>query len=327
MHASDLLKERRETRNPCAPRTQARNPCVRRVIPGALCRRMPARARYARPLMRSLLLARLLALSAACATACAPGSDDPDVDARPSASQITDAKARLQAALAGAAEIREVLERIGLLPTYTCGEPRGNFVADAVGSMQARYSCATVTLDAGDPARDVITVAFPTGGCELGGALFVGSMIARVSGGDDTFALELDPRDLTIDGNGIAAVGGYGSCGDASRYWASATGTAHGKMYAIDVEIEERAGVPFLSSTMLAVDGTMTLTDASGTDTVTLDGVQYEVGDLFPTAGTIVVQTASGHRISATFSSSSVLTGNVRVVIDAHEAVTIPIPA
>ena len=126
--------------------------------------------------MRSLLLARLLAVSAACAAACSPGSDDPGADAKPSdlpnlpsASQIADAKARLQAALAGASEIREVLERIGLLPTYTCGQPRGNFVAGVIGSMQARYSCATVTLDAGDPARDVVTVAFPTGGCELGG--------------------------------------------------------------------------------------------------------------------------------------------------------------
>ena len=60
---------------------------------------------------------------------------------------------------------------------------------------------------------------------------------------------------------------------------------------------------------------------------MTLDGVEYEVGDLFPHAGTIVVQTASGHRIAATFSSSSKLTGSVRVVIDAHDAVTIPIPA
>ena len=152
-------------------------------------------------------------------------------------------------------------------------------------------------------------------------------MIARVSGGDDTFALDLDPRNLMIGGNRIAAVGGYGSCGDASRYWASATGTAHGKMYAIDVEIEKRAGVPFISSTMLAVDGTMTLTDASGTDTLTLDGVQYEIGDLFPRAGTITLQTASGHRISAAFSSSSVLTGSVRVVIDSHDPVIIPIPA
>ena len=34
-------------------------------------------------------------------------------------------------------------------------------------------------------------------------------------------------------------------------------------MYAIDVEIEKRAGTPFISSTLLAVDGTLTLTDCS----------------------------------------------------------------
>jgi hypothetical protein len=281
------------------------------------------------------LLRLTLLLAAACASACTPhGDDDLAIDARlpelpdpPSPSQISDARSLLQASLAGATEIREVLERIGLLPSYTCGEPRGTFAGDVVGSMMARYGCATVTLDAGDPARDVVTVAFPPGGCQVGAALFSGSMIARISGGDDTFALDLDPRGLTIDGNGIAAMGGYSSCGDASRYWAFATGTAHGKAYEIDVEVERRAGVPFISSTMFAVDGTLTLTDASGIDSVTLDGVEYEVGDLFPRAGVIVIRTASGHRITATFSSTSVLTGSVRVVIDSHDAVTILIPA
>jgi hypothetical protein len=277
--------------------------------------------------MRSLLLTGLLAVSVAGAAACSSDSDhrpDPDL---PSESQISDAKARLGASLAGAAEIRQVLERVGLLPSYTCGEPRGMFSSKLLGSMQTRYSCATITLDAGDPTRDVVTVAFPTGGCELAGAQFVGSMIARVSGGDDTFSLELDPRSLAIDGNHVAATGGYRSCGDATEYWATATGTAHGKAYDIDVTIEKRAGVPIIGSTMLAVDGTLTLTDASGTDTVTLDGVEYEVGDLFPRAGTISVETATGHQISATFSSGSILNGNVRLVIDDHDAVTIPIPA
>jgi hypothetical protein len=282
---------------------------------------MPALPRYARAFMRPLVLLLSLAVTAACTS----GPDDPT--GPPSSSQVSDAKARLQASLAGTAEIREVLERIGLLPSYTCGEPRNTFAGDVVGSMQASYGCATATLDAGDPARDVVTVAFPPGGCDAAGARFAGSMVARISGGDDTFALELDPRALTIDGNGIAALGGYASCGDATRYWASAAGTAHGKLYEIDVEVEKRAGVPFLSSMMFAVDGMLTLTDPSGADTVTLDGVEYEVGDLFPRAGTIVIQTASGHRISATFSSGSILTGNVRVEIDAHAAVTIPIPA
>jgi len=287
-----------------------------------------------RPLRLTLTLTLTLTLVAALAPGCKPGSDDPATDAGlpelpdlPSPSQIADAKARIQAALAGATEIREVLERLGILPTYTCGEPRNTFVGATLGSMQARYGCATVMLDAGDPARDVVTVAFPPGGCDVGGAQFAGSMVARISGGDDTFALELDPRNLTIEGKTLTALGGYGSCGDASRYWASATGTAHGKMYAIDVEVEKRAGIPFIGSTMLAVDGTVTLTDGSGTDSVILDGVEYEVGDLFPHAGTIVVQTASGHRISATFSSTSIFTGNVRVTIDSHDPVTIPIPA
>jgi hypothetical protein len=275
------------------------------------------------------LLGLILALTACTPSDGLPGTDarPPDLPDPPSASQISDAKARLQAALAGTGQIREVLERLGILPTYTCGEPRNTFVGEAVGSMQARYGCASVALDAGDPARDVVTVAFPAGGCEVGGAVFAGSLIARVSGGDDTFALELDPRSLSIGGKSIDALGGYRSCGDASRYWASASGTTHGKMFAIDVEVEQRAGIPFISGTRFAVDGTLALTDASGTDTVTLDGIEYETGDLFPSAGTIAVQTASGHRISATFSSGSVVSGSVRVVIDSHDAVTIPIPA
>lgn len=275
----------------------------------------------------------LLAAAAAWAAACTPRGGDPEVDARPavlpnppSPSQLADARGRLQAALAGTTEIREVLERVGLLPSYGCGEPRGTFAGEVRGSMQARYGCATVTLDSSDPARDVVTAQFPPGGCFVGSALFAGSMVARISGGDDSFALELDPRGLTIDGNGIAALGGFASCGDTSRYWASAASSALGKAYAIEVEIERRAGAPFISPTVFAVDGTLTLTDASGTDAVTLDGVEYKVGDVFPRAGAVVVQTAPGHRISATFSGASVLTGHVRVVIDAHDPVIIQIP-
>lgn len=309
-----------------------------------LYHRMPDRDRYARePMLRAPLrlisrrsLAPALALAAVAAlsfAACAPpgdstgDDDDSSLPDLPSASQISDAKARLQASLAGASEIRKVLERLGILPTYTCGEPRNTFVGQAVGSMQARYGCATVALDASNPTRDVVTVTFPPGGCDVGGTPFAGSMVARISGGDDTFALELDPRNLSVGGKTLTALGGYGSCGDASRYWASATGTAYGRAFTVDALVEKRAGTPFLSSTMLAVDGALTLTDASGTDSVTLDGVEYEVGDTFPHAGTIVVETAAGHRISATFSTSSRFTGSVRLVIDAHDAVVIPIPA
>src|SRR3712207_410126 len=106
-----------------------------------LYHRMPDRDRYARgPMLRTsprLIRRRSLAaisIAAAAAAlslapACVPRSDDPmtgddspDLPDLPSSAQISDAKARLQAALAGASEIRKVLERLGVLPTYTCGE-------------------------------------------------------------------------------------------------------------------------------------------------------------------------------------------------------------
>src|SRR5688572_9025128 len=101
---------------------------------------MPAPARYARGPMQSLRLMLAITLAAAIAPACTRPDDLPTADAKPpdlpdppSASQIADARARLQAALAGGSEIRKVLERLGLLPTYTCGEPRSTFVGEAVG--------------------------------------------------------------------------------------------------------------------------------------------------------------------------------------------------
>ena len=46
------------------------------------------------------------------------------------------------------------LEAVGILPVYTCGEPRRTFVSEAAEGVHARYACATATVEARDAVTD-----------------------------------------------------------------------------------------------------------------------------------------------------------------------------
>lgn len=256
---------------------------------------------------------------------CVAESDLPDVPEPdlPSQTEIEAAKAELSGAVASAEGARAALELLGILPSYECGEPRRTFVGRVVEELTVSWSCATFTTAAVGDQADVVTVTFAAAGCPVTGHTLGGTLVLRYSGGEDRMDLELDARALVVDGALVGALAGYGTCGDETRYWALAEGDG----YRVDVQIAKRDGIPLIGGTTLLIDGSAQLTDDAGTDSVAFTGVEYEVGDLLPRHGTIVIQTAAGRRIEATFDLDSPIYGSVRLVIDAHDAVTIYLPA
>jgi hypothetical protein len=236
----------------------------------------------------------------------------------PTQGEIDDAKARVDLAAAASDDARSILELLGLLPTYECGEPRSLFLEDVDASIEASYGCATVLIDSTDLTQDTLTATFSEGGCSAAGHTVGGTLFVSLSGGEEAFSLELDAHGLVVDGRTIGALAGYGTCGDETRYWVDASGEG----YSLDLEVAKRAGIPIIGGTTLLVSGSGTIRG----DTVTLTAVEYEIGETLPHAGTITIHTADGHSIEATFSDSSPLYLEVVVRIDAHDAVTIPLP-
>jgi hypothetical protein len=243
-------------------------------------------------------------------------TDPPDP---PSQAEIADARARIDAASDDVEQVRSALEKIGILPTYTCGEPQGGYVSRLSEALDGQYGCADLAVDGSDPARDVVIVTFPSEGCTIDGHVLTGTMTIAVAAGDDRFLLELDVTALGVDGRTAPVIASYEECGDETRYGA----IANGEGWSLDVVVAKRDGIPVIGGTTLILDGT----GMRNGDQLTLTGLEYEIGDLLPKAGRIVIQTATGHRIQATFTEASPVHLEVEVIIDAHDAVTIPIPA
>ena len=251
-------------------------------------------------------------------TACGDdGNGTTDPPDPPTEAQISDARTRLDSVTDDLEQVRTALVLIGILPTYTCGEPQGGYVGLLMTDLDGRYGCADVTVDS-LPARDVVTVDFPTA-CEVEGTTFEGTMTIGVAAGESSFLLELDVTALTVDGRNAPVVASYGECGDETRYGAIASGTG----WSFDVVVAKRSGIPVIGGTTLIIDGTGTRNG----DTLTLTGLEYEIGDTLPKNGRIHITTADGHTIQATFTEASPVHLEVEVVIDSHDPVTIYLPA
>lgn len=254
-----------------------------------------------------------------------PDKDDlPDL---PSQAEIDDAKARVNLSADAVGQGRIVLELLGFMPKYTCGEARSVFAGKLPTALETSFNGATATLDASNAAEDVILIQFPTAGVSVASHTVTGMLTVRTSGGMDRFALEVDAHQARVDGKSVPAVAGYRSCSDETTYWGQAEGPlgSSGATFRVDLEIAKRAGVPIIGGTTLLINGTGSVTRSGGTDTVTLTNVDYEIGDFLPGAGTVVIETSGGHRISATFDSSTPVAGRVSVKIDARAVVTIPL--
>lgn len=253
--------------------------------------------------------------------ACDGGAADP-----PDQADVDLAKQRVALAAESADQARTALELLGVLPTYDCGEPRGTFVEGASSQVVTENACATASFVPGT-AADTITIVFPAAGCVVRGHTLAGTMVVTYAGGEDLMDVEADARELVVDGHALHTLAGYGTCGDETSYWVISSGTVPGHpetTFTLDGHVAKRDGVPVIGGTTLILDATGTVTDASGTDDLTLISLEYEMGDMLPKNGTIQIL-APPHFYEAVFNTDSPLYGTVRITVDSHDPVTVPI--
>ncbi|MFP2932255.1 hypothetical protein ACLESO_45290 [Pyxidicoccus sp. 3LG] len=266
--------------------------------------------------MRRIALVSLTVLAAAC------GAEAPTQE------EVDAAKAKVERAVAAAHQARGALEALGILPVYTCGEPRRSFVGAAAEGVAAKYACATATVEAHDSVTDAVVLTFDEGGCVIHGLRFTGQTAFLYRGGEDLMEVHADLRGLAVDGHTLQAQVGYGTCGDETRLFADVEGGVPGRedhTFHIDGRVGLRSGVPVLGGSELVLDGPGELKGPDGTDRLTLTSLLYDVGQYLPKQGTAVLETADGHRLEARFEEVLWRVGKAEVTIDGKEPVTIPI--
>lgn len=254
------------------------------------------------------------------ATACGGGA--------PSEEEVESARVKVERAVAAAHQARGALEALGILPVYTCGEPRPSFVGRVAEGVHARYACATATVEARDAVTDAVVLTFDAGGCDVHGLRFTGQAAFLYRGGEDLMEVHADLRGLSVDGHDLQAEVGYGTCGDETRLFADVAGGVPGRdghSFHIDGRVGLRGGVPVIGGSELVLDGPGALTGPDGTDTLTLTSLLYDVGQYLPKEGTAVLETADGHRLEARFQEVLWRVGKVEVTVDDKEPVTVPV--
>ncbi|MCE9669631.1 hypothetical protein LY474_17690 [Myxococcus stipitatus] len=267
--------------------------------------------------MRAILCLSLLVLASAC------GGDGP-----PPTELVDAAKAHVERATAVTHLTRGALEALGLLPVYTCGEPRRAFLSTAASGVRVEHACVTTSVEPVDAVTDAVVLTFQGPGCELHGLRFAGRAVFAYRGGEDLMEVEADLRGLTVDGQALPATVGYGTCGDETRVWTKLEGDLPGHAgytVRVDARLASRSGVPLLGGSTLILDGTGALTGPEGGSSLTFTALHYEPGEFLPKQGTAVLETADGHRVEAGFQPTLWRLGKVEVTVDAYEPVTVPI--
>ena len=264
---------------------------------------------------RTLSLTGLLLLLAACG-----GGGAPDK------AQVEQARAQVGAAVAAADQARTALELLGILPSYTCGEPQRSYVGRAAEHVQTQVACATVHTEA-DETSDVLVVSFAPG-CSVRGHAVQGRVAFEYSGGDERTQLAVDLRELVVDGTPLTVRAGYGTCGDAQQVFALGEGDVprrEGLRYVVDAQVQKRDGVPLLGSDTLVLDGGGRLTQEAGADALTLTALRYDLGEYLPREGTALLEQHDGRRLQVTFRERLWRLGEAEVQVDDHDPVRIPV--
>ncbi len=246
----------------------------------------------------------------------------------PTKEEIEDARARVDLAVRAAHQARMALELLGILPVYTCGEPRRTFVGKAAEGAHTKVACVTATVESQGDTSDAVVLSFPESQCSVNGHTVVGQSAFLYNGGEERMDLFADLNGLRVDGEPLQAKVGYGTCGDEKRFWTETFGELPGRSgnsYRVDGRVGLREGAPLFGSTTLVFDGPGEVSGPLGTDRVTFTGLQYEVGEYLPKEGEALVETAKGHRVKVNFSSVLWRLGKVEVEIDEKAPVTVPI--
>lgn len=280
-------------------------------------------ARTAQPFLAALAFAGAFAL-AACST---DDVTDPVTDNVPTKAEIDDAKARVGLSSDALGRVHAVLEMLGLIPRYECGEPRATFAGKLPDRLRTSFTGSVVSLDATDPASDKVSLAFPASGTTVHGLKLTGNLLVKTSGGTDRFTLELDARNAQVNGRALQALGGYGTCGDSTSYWADSEGPlSAAARHVLKAQVGKKSGLPVIGKTNLLINAEGKVTSGGKDDGLVLTAVDYEVGKVLPKSGSILITTSSGRRIHATFSDDTPLLNQVKVKVDDKSAVLIPLP-
>lgn len=246
----------------------------------------------------------------------------------PTPEEVEDAKARVQAALLAGEQARAALELLGILPDYTCGEPRAAYVEALPGKLQAEFGCVTATTEALDESSDGLYATFAAEGCELKKRTLTGNALFRYSGGEDRMELEVDFRQVKLDDQPLQARAGYGTCGDEKRYWATAEGALPNhpeKGFKLDGVVAKRDGLPVIGGTTLILDGPGEVRHPDGVDRATFTGLVYELGEYLPREGQVLIETSSGHTVQAVFKNHLWRLGEAEITVDDSEPKRVPI--
>jgi hypothetical protein len=273
-------------------------------------------------MMRS---ATTVALLAALATACGGGA--------PTREEVEEARGQIEVAMSAATQARAALELLGILPEYTCGEPRRSFVgrateSRATESLQEQVGCVSARTEPWDAVTDAVVLTFPEEGCAARGHTVSGYAPFKYSGGEDRMELKVDLRELRVDGEVLPVEVGYGTCGDESRYFALAEGPVPQRpdhAYRVDGRLGKRDGIPILGGTSLVFNGPGELTGPEGTSRLTLTELEYELGEYAPKEGEVLLETADGHSVKATFRQKYWRLGEMELTVDEHEPVVVPV--
>ena len=246
----------------------------------------------------------------------------------PTQEEISDAKSRVDLAIHAAHQARLALELLGILPVYTCGEPRRTFVGRAAEGVRVKVPCVTAAAEALNESTDRVWFSFPETQCSLNGHTVSGQTAFVYTGGEERMELTADLSGLRVDGHALQARVGYGTCGDEKRFWTEASGALPGRpgsTYRVDGRVGLREGAPLFGSTSLVFDGPGEVSGPLGRDRVTFTGLEYEVGEFLPKKGQALIETARGHRVKVDFSEVLWRVGKVEVEIDDKAPVTVPI--
>ncbi|MCY1036731.1 hypothetical protein OV207_35170 [Corallococcus sp. BB11-1] len=242
--------------------------------------------------------------------------------------EINDATARVERVAASAHVVRGALEVLGLMPVYSCGEPRRSFLNRAVEGLSATVSCATATVSPVDDVTDAVVVKFADGGCSVHGLRLTGQAVLEYRGGEDLMEMHADLRDMTVDGQPLQAKVGYGTCSDETRLFADVEGNVPGRAghsFHVVSNVGKREGLPIIGGTSLVFDGPGELTGPSGTDRITFTALEYEVGNYLPKEGTALLETSEGRTLKIHFQPVLWRVGKAEITVDDKDPVTVPV--
>ena len=235
----------------------------------------------------------------------------------------------LHATQAGKAII-DTAQFLGLVPSYTCGEPAKSELSDAIPVMQANLGpCAQAAPGPSTDTTDSELLSFPAPGCDVFGATWTGQITATASGGDSRDALAFDFTGMRINGAPVDAKIGRVDCGDLTT-WDLAVTTrvpATSKTQELDLgyhgTVVDRPGLAFIGTDYFILEGPADITYGGKTLHVTFKQLWWEAGLDLPHKGELDYTNAHGHEVAIKFDPDA---SEMQVSIDGGKFAPMPMP-